>query len=199
MASEFKLEVGQDEGNASHVFYVQCGVPLDRKTLQVVGLLLDGGYGPGEIEPLADVAAVYVSVTEMQDDINVTNATGKTPSELAGEVESLAARVEVLERERDSLLSALNEYCAAESMPTTAPGVELTEREHTYSGEFGGGECSKYGRWYGICHSCNREREELQARANHVARLKRDEALSVASRTLRTLLARVNQPAAVTN
>ncbi len=96
--SEFKLEVSQDEGNGSHVFYVQCGIPLDKTTLQVAGLLLDGGYNPGEIEPLAEVAAAYVSVTEVQEAFNVVNTTGRTPRELAEDNEKLAERVKVLER-----------------------------------------------------------------------------------------------------
>jgi len=104
------------------------------------------------------------------------------------ELAQLRADLAATQARECALRAALTTIVSAVDMRTygTAPNADV---HHTYDPSFGGGECSKYGRYYGVCHSCRQDEQDAQERANWQARWNRDRALAQASEVARATLA----------
>jgi hypothetical protein len=80
------------------------------------------------------------------------------------------------------LVRACTEKVQIEAIPFDPPSK-------TYEPSFGGGECSKHGRYYGICHSCRADQAK-HYRANEEKKVKeRDKLIRMASIKVKAAIA----------
>lgn len=79
------------------------------------------------------------------------------------------------------LLEKLKGLVVAIGLPMYATTIDFEYPEKTYDKSYGGGDCSKHGRYYGICHSCNRDFERAKKEADREASWKREKAISNAT------------------
>ncbi len=61
---------------------------------------------------------------------------------------------------------------------------------HTYDESFHGGECQKYGRYYGVCHSCNNDMKAHYATMRKKFEGEKETKLTMLERKARALLAK---------
>ena len=61
---------------------------------------------------------------------------------------------------------------------------------HTYNEAFGGGECPKYGRYYGVCHSCDKDMKAHYETIRRTFAMNKETKLTVLAQKARALLAK---------
>ena len=91
------------------------------------------------------------------------------------------------------LLDALTAYRKARAMPSVGDyaAIDWQSSQGPMNPAFGGGDCTKHGRWYGCCHCCLDDWEKLKRQADRDAVHARDNALRAADERAREVIARV--------
>lgn len=78
------------------------------------------------------------------------------------------------------LLEALQEIKSAISLSPYAEKVDFDYPSKTYDSSFGGGDCSKHGRYYGVCHCCKKDHENARKDADRIAFWEREDSIRTA-------------------
>ena len=90
-----------------------------------------------------------------------------------------------------ALLEALEAYRSARSMPSTGDWAQLPDPpSRTYDASYGGGDCSKHGRYYGHCHCCENDTRKAREQMDRDAVHARDNALRRADDLARAAIAK---------
>lgn len=95
--------------------------------------------------------------------------------------------VSALGNERLGLVDSLKKIVAEIRSDNYAPAVDWKAPERTWEPSYSGGDCSKHGRYYGHCHSCEddlRQAQKHAQRAWEFAKRDRLEALAKAAEEL---------------
>lgn len=87
---------------------------------------------------------------------------------------------------------ALEAYRIARAMPSYGDYASILweSKAGPVNPVWGGGDCSKHGRWYGRCYCCEGEWDKLKASADKDAVHARDNALRAADELARAVLAK---------
>lgn len=119
-----------------------------------------------------------------------------SPSEGRSALNEAIKTLQHLERSNKELVKALNEYSMARAMPTVGDyaGIAWESPAGPIDPSWGGGDCKKHGRWYGRCHSCKADWEDLMKQADRDATQARDKALMAAEVKARATITRMNNP-----
>jgi hypothetical protein len=95
-----------------------------------------------------------------------------------------------MEAEAGAMREALQQFLQAAFMPSFGDYSGYESATYTYEKSYGGGECSKHGRYYGSCSSCRLDFERFQRQKDAEARRSRDNALDTAMTQARAALQR---------
>jgi hypothetical protein len=93
---------------------------------------------------------------------------------------------------RDDMIKELRE-CLQELIAIQNERLIETPFEyphHTYDATFSGGECQKYGRYYGVCHSCDKDMEAHYATMRKKFEGDKETKLTMLEQKARALLAK---------
>lgn len=87
---------------------------------------------------------------------------------------------------------ALEAYRTARAMPSYGDyaSIQWESKAGPVNPVWGGGDCSKHGRWYGRCHCCEEEWYKLKIQADKDAVHARDNALRAADELARAAIAK---------
>jgi hypothetical protein len=106
------------------------------------------------------------------------------------EVERNATIIRAAYAEWDrEIAEAMKAMHDAVSLPTSGDYGDYQHATHTYEQSYGGGECSKHGRYYGSCASCRFDWQCFTDAKDREARYRRDVAINDASVKARAALA----------
>jgi hypothetical protein len=100
-----------------------------------------------------------------------------------------------LKKQSTELLEALKAYRKARAMPSYGDYAEI-DWEYSagpMNSAWGGGDCTKHGRWYGRCHLCFQDLAKLRAQADRDAVHARDNALRAADELARAAIAKAEK------
>jgi len=99
--------------------------------------------------------------------------------------ENEAGRTEVVQR--CVMRDALNDLLSAIDMEKPDP-PNFEGAEKTFDSSYNGGDCSKHGRYYGICHSCRNDMKRHYEEHDREFKYQRDRAINEAARNARKIL-----------
>lgn len=102
--------------------------------------------------------------------------------------ETIAEQAALIEK----MGAALEAYRTARAMPSYGDyaSIQWESKAGPVNPVWGGGDCSKHGRWYGRCHCCEEEWDKLKIRADKDAVHAQDNALRAADELARAALAK---------
>lgn len=134
-----------------------------------------------------------IAELEKDCDILATNYdAARRASQFSADVADQAlADLKAAEKQIEQLREALQAYRDARAMPSYADyaAIAYTPPEKTYDSSYGGGDCSRHGRYYGGgCISCENEWRKIRAQADRDAVHARDNALRKADDKARKAL-----------
>lgn len=110
-------------------------------------------------------------------------------------IHSQGVELIALKKQRTELLEALKAYRKARAMSSYGDYAEI---DWEYSAgpmnpAWGGGDCTKHGRWYGRCDLCFQDLAKLREQADRDAVHARDNALRAADELARAVIAKVEK------
>jgi hypothetical protein len=133
--------------------------------------------------------AVFPRIGKLELDVH--RVEGQSAAEAIGDMKR---RAEAAEAEAGRLREAAQAFLQAALMPRFGEYSGYESATYTYEKSYGGGECSRHGRYYGSCASCRYDFERFKERADWEARNARDKAIEEAADKTRAALSAPAEP-----